>query len=414
MNDGDGLLKFVKLLILRGADVNRATSLFPLTPLYLTSDATVVAYLLDHGADPKLAANKHGEYAYDKYPALVPIYAERGSIYKDAFDLYRLTLQGNLQRMDLKTIVELDYQLVIPDDNLNSHLQSSLSLPELTIPFSADLFFHSLFEYGFSFDEPDELDWHLYSAFKPIPTFDLDVGLAIMERSTELTLDPRDIKQCFSLLVKDKIFADIINSIMGNISGAFFPRTWLITMTQRGAYDINQTDVHYGRTLLIEFIKSEYEERLLTIVRFILDVLHADVNVSTVSGKSLLMAACRRFPSSSYDDDNTQTTAQNYQVIMVKILLEHGADIQARNEKGRTCLHYLMKSAYNEAINQIEQDTERKEARRIPTLELLLKAGADPGWTDGKGLSALDQARRGRWMSFVAIMEQHLDYKFSE
>ncbi len=73
---------------------------------------------------------------------------------------------------------------------------------------------------------------------------------------------------------------------------------------------------------------------------------------------------------------------------LVPWLLEHGADINARDPHGRTALHLA-------AIRGVRTDY----------LEVLVKFGADPSATDNNGETPLDSARRAGKSKAAALLE---------
>ena len=65
------------------------------------------------------------------------------------------------------------------------------------------------------------------------------------------------------------------------------------------------------------------------------------------------------------------------QTFAAKVLLDHGADIEAVDASGRSVLHHAVTSSGSDEL-----------------VQLLLAAGAVPGLRDNQGLTAMDRASR--------------------
>lgn len=72
------------------------------------------------------------------------------------------------------------------------------------------------------------------------------------------------------------------------------------------------------------------------------------------------------------------TNAQN--AAAVKLLVQHGADVNARNEAGMTPL--------------LVWATEGEDTGAVETMKALLRAGADPNLRDSQGSTPLEYAQR--------------------
>lgn len=79
---------------------------------------------------------------------------------------------------------------------------------------------------------------------------------------------------------------------------------------------------------------------------------------------------------------------------IVKLLINHGADINAKNERGETPLHLATRYCFNKIV------------------KLLLENGADPNIKDNEGKTPLDLARemendpRARVRAVVRMIEE--------
>lgn len=96
-----------------------------------------------------------------------------------------------------------------------------------------------------------------------------------------------------------------------------------------------------------------------------------------------------------YDDDRASITA---------LLLEHGAEVERRDQDGRTALHHaagagrravqlLLEAGAQPNVAAADGTTPLHEAVRwlnVGAVEALCRAGADPRAPDGSGRTALD------------------------
>lgn len=84
--------------------------------------------------------------------------------------------------------------------------------------------------------------------------------------------------------------------------------------------------------------------------------------------------------------------AAERQPVLVEMLLDHGAEVNSRNERtGQTPLHYCGRC---DDVAEVA--------------ELLLSRGADAGLTDNLGNQALDYAKKRGNQSVAAVLESHL------
>ncbi|KAJ1466963.1 ankyrin repeat-containing domain protein [Baffinella frigidus] len=117
-----------------------------------------------------------------------------------------------------------------------------------------------------------------------------------------------------------------------------------------------------GADLNIRMEQFEREEYMLV-----------DVNTDTIAGRSLLVCAI---------DDGRQKFSTN--VRLIELLVELGADIQARDDQGRSVLNVAMMMG-----NDVEQ--------AIMAIQLLAKLGADVNARNIHGQSALHEAVIWDW-----------------
>jgi ankyrin repeat protein len=73
----------------------------------------------------------------------------------------------------------------------------------------------------------------------------------------------------------------------------------------------------------------------------------------------------------------------------VKLLVEHGVDINAVNKKGKTALMFAV------------------ESRQIRLINYLLEAGADINVADANGLTALRMAKENYSEDIVTLLRQY-------
>jgi len=74
---------------------------------------------------------------------------------------------------------------------------------------------------------------------------------------------------------------------------------------------------------------------------------------------------------------------------VARLLLEHSADVNARDDDGWTPLHF---AAYNDHVD---------------VAELLLRHGADAGARDNEGLTPLDVALRTEHAEVARVIEEY-------
>ena len=105
-----------------------------------------------------------------------------------------------------------------------------------------------------------------------------------------------------------------------------------------------------------------------------------------------------------------------------QLLVDAGADLNARDESGATALHHAALHGQVEALRQLldlEADVQRGDDRGDtplhravtrgsgPCVAALLKAGADMQAGNNAGASALDCARRGEFPAILALLQAH-------
>ena len=92
--------------------------------------------------------------------------------------------------------------------------------------------------------------------------------------------------------------------------------------------------------------------------------------------------------------------AEENNVIILQMLLDKKADIEARNKKGRTALSFAAAPSMN---------GKTRRATSVATLQCLLENGADTNRLDDDGMTARDRAVKEIRLEAIAILD-----KFSE
>ena len=87
--------------------------------------------------------------------------------------------------------------------------------------------------------------------------------------------------------------------------------------------------------------------------------------------------------------------AEENEAAIMRLLLQHKADIDAANRKGRTALSFA-----------VAPSMKRKTAR--DTLKLLLEHKADPGQKDEMGLTAKARAVREKRQDALTILKEFM------
>jgi len=95
-------------------------------------------------------------------------------------------------------------------------------------------------------------------------------------------------------------------------------------------------------------------------------------------------------------DTALHVAASAYQTHIARVLVDHGADVGARNRLGAQPIHYA-------AIGQPGSDKWDPRAQAA-TVTYLLRAGADPNAVDKSGVTALHRAVRTRCAAAVRVL----------
>ena len=99
----------------------------------------------------------------------------------------------------------------------------------------------------------------------------------------------------------------------------------------------------------------------------------------------------------SYDPDffkrislaaSFETAGKLGQLYLLEEMLVDGIDVNERDSKGRTLLHWAAGNGHQEAV------------------ELLLRCAADPAIKDASGRTALELARRNKYKTIARLIEQ--------
>jgi ankyrin repeat protein len=88
-------------------------------------------------------------------------------------------------------------------------------------------------------------------------------------------------------------------------------------------------------------------------------------------------------------DRQFKETVEAYRLRNLKVLLQNGADVNAKNNRGRSALHYAARTGL-ESVNK-----------------LLLEAGANPNAKDNDGKGPVDMAKESGYDDVVAILKDH-------
>jgi ankyrin repeat protein len=119
----------------------------------------------------------------------------------------------------------------------------------------------------------------------------------------------------------------------------------------------------------------------------------AKVNVADSNGKTPLMYAMN-----------------NRGYGTVSALLEHGAKINARDKEGETALMYAIRAAQHDPIRLIGDDQKKKELesqeRYVELIKLLIDKGADVNARDSSGETALAFAQRMKRQEIVELLRK--------
>jgi ankyrin repeat protein len=120
-------------------------------------------------------------------------------------------------------------------------------------------------------------------------------------------------------------------------------------LLQNGA-DVNVKD-ESGKSVLMYAIECQcYEIANLLIEK------GADVNVKSISGETALIIATKIKEKSDLLSDAFGLTKAfyNYRKLIIKLLLEKGADVNVKDENGNTALTYALKNQDNEIVELLK------------------------------------------------------------
>jgi ankyrin repeat protein len=90
----------------------------------------------------------------------------------------------------------------------------------------------------------------------------------------------------------------------------------------------------------------------------------------------------------------------------VRVLIKHGADVNARNKAGRVTLHNLTNfpNLEQRLFNGRLKYEPAVPAAMIEMVKLLIASGADPQLADNQGVSPLDRVARGNAAELISAM----------
>jgi serine/threonine-protein phosphatase 6 regulatory ankyrin repeat subunit A/serine/threonine-protein phosphatase 6 regulatory ankyrin repeat subunit B len=162
-----------------------------------------------------------------------------------------------------------------------------------------------------------------------------------------------------------------------------------------GKHEENKTALHYasergGSLEIVNLFFPEIAKPTLEIVKCLVE--HgADINEKDEKNKTALHYAAER------------GSLEN-----VKYLVEHGADINAKDEKNKTALHYATESRDSEMVS--DSIYFLPVTKQLPSLELvkyLVEHGADVNAKDEKNKTALHYATERGSLEFVKCLVEH-------
>ena len=117
----------------------------------------------------------------------------------------------------------------------------------------------------------------------------------------------------------------------------------------------------------------------------------------TLAKAALMTDASFDWPKASYAGDTAlHIAAAVYAADVAERLMTLGANVEARNRRGATPLHYATVGLPGTALWNPQQQR--------ATIELLIKAGADPDATDKSGVTPLHRAVRTRSAAAVKAL----------
>ena len=150
----------------------------------------------------------------------------------------------------------------------------------------------------------------------------------------------------------------------------------------KGDFTFNTTNTE-GKTPLI--LAAYYGS--IDIATFLIDEGAANVNAKFDNNKSVLFAAIHGFVVSSY---------KNFD--MVELLIKEGADVNARDNEGKTVLIY--------AVDTIISYPRFYSEESKGLLDLLIKRGADVNIKDNDGRTALSLAKDSDCDEITKLLEK--------
>ncbi len=200
----------------------------------------------------------------------------------------------------------------------------------------------------------------------------------------------------------------------------------IVKLLLKAGADVNAKDLH-GRTPLHEAAFWEKKETVELLLASGAQVNAKDVDGATpldevdVTGKGVLEALRKHGGESGDDSANLLYAARAGKVKSVKKYVARGADINTRDEGGRTALHWAAALDHTEiagfllskgAKTDIKDEAERTALHEaalwgsVKTVDVLVKAGAEVNRMDVFGETPLDEAG-GREKAIGELLRKH-------